>query len=119
MLLPRRNQTAPHPRYFLPRPLRLAFFGGSAFSCLIGTLVAASRLLGELAAPDPLLAPSAGLLPAAGGELLGAAGSGQDVVVNAIGCAVFAGLFFWDRAQQEKRVERRRVVSSGAGRGRG
>lgn len=30
--------------YFLPRPLRLAFFGGSAASCLIAAAITAVRL---------------------------------------------------------------------------
>lgn len=32
-------------RYLLPRPIRLAFFGGSAASCLIASLITAARLL--------------------------------------------------------------------------
>jgi hypothetical protein len=65
-------------RYFLPRPLRLAFFGGSALSCAIGTAIAAARLAASLSAPDPLLAPD---VPVGGGGPL------QDVVVNLIGAA--------------------------------
>jgi len=90
----------PKNRYFLPRPLRLAFFGGSALSCAIATLLSATRLLSQLTAPDPLLAAAG-----AGGGL-----AGRDVIINLIGCAVFAALFIYDRRQQDARVERRRVV---------
>lgn len=103
------------PRYFLPRPLRLAFFGGSALSCLIATLLAAARLAAELSAPEPLLVAPA----LEGAAAAGPAGAATDVVVNVIGMAVFAGLFVWDRAQQEKRVERRRVVREKQVRGGG
>ncbi len=35
----------PPPRYLLPRPLRILFFGGSAASCLIAALLSAVRLV--------------------------------------------------------------------------
>lgn len=35
----------PCPRYLLPRPLRILFFGGSAASCLIAALLSAVRLV--------------------------------------------------------------------------
>lgn len=75
--------------YFLPRPLRLAFFGGSAASCLIATLLSVTRVASE------------------GVGAARADGSLTNVFVNAAGLAVFAALFVYDQKQAEQRVEQR------------
>lgn len=77
--------------FFLPRPLRLAFFGASALSTLVATLVSAAGV-----AAGPALAREDGTL--------------QNLVVNIIGFATFSGLFFWDQGQAEVRVEQRREL---------
>lgn len=41
------------------------------------------------------------------------------MAVNLIGCLVFSGLFVWDKSQEERRVERRRVVREKQVRGTG
>lgn len=79
--------------YFLPRPLRLAFFLGSAVSCLIASLLSAFRV-----AEDPSAAFVAG------------SGATTNLVVNLIGLATFTGLYFWDEKQADARIERRQQV---------
>ncbi|GBF93260.1 hypothetical protein Rsub_05992 [Raphidocelis subcapitata] len=95
--------------YFLPRPIRLAFFGFSSASCVIATLLAAARLAAALSAPDPLLSPLADAGDAAADAAPWAAAA-ANVAVNAAGAAGFAALFAWDRARAGARVERRRAV---------
>ncbi|KXZ55204.1 hypothetical protein GPECTOR_3g348 [Gonium pectorale] len=78
--------------FFLPRPLRLAFFGASAASCLIASVLTAVRLL-----QSPALELAEGTGP-------------RDLVVNLIGLATFAALFVYDQQQARVRVERRREI---------
>lgn len=79
--------------YFLPRPLRIVFFGFSAASCLIACLINVARLAAD---PAELLQP-------------GSAGA-TNLAVNLLGLATFAGLFVYDQRAAEQRVERRRQV---------
>ncbi|KAG2448509.1 hypothetical protein HYH02_006400 [Chlamydomonas schloesseri] len=78
--------------YFLPRPLRLAFFGGSAASCLIASLITAVQLI-----QSPALELAEGT-------------AARDLVVNIIGLLTFAGLFAYDQQQAAVRIERRREI---------
>ncbi|PNW88683.1 hypothetical protein CHLRE_01g040300v5 [Chlamydomonas reinhardtii] len=78
--------------YFLPRPLRLAFFGGSAASCLIASLITAVQLI-----QSPALELAEGT-------------TARDLIVNIIGLATFTGLFIYDQKQAAVRVERRREI---------
>ncbi|WIA39476.1 hypothetical protein OEZ86_005574 [Tetradesmus obliquus] len=78
--------------YFLPRPLRLAFFGFSAASTFVAALISAAQLIQEPA------------LQAA------ATGGAQNLVINVIGLLVFGGLFYADSAAGEARVEQRRQL---------
>ena len=79
--------------YFLPRPLRLVFFGFSAASCLIACLINVARLAQD---PAELLQP-------------GSAGA-TNLTINLLGLITFASLFVYDQAAAEQRVERRRRV---------
>ena len=74
--------------YFLPRPLRLTLFGGAAVSCLIATLLAATRF-------------------AANANLAAADGTTTNLGVNVTGFTVFLALFLWDRRQAETRIVQR------------
>ncbi|GLC37907.1 hypothetical protein PLESTB_001503700 [Pleodorina starrii] len=78
--------------FFLPRPLRLAFFGASAASCLIATLLTAVRLV-----QSPALELAEGTAP-------------RDLIVNLIGLATFASLYVYDQQQAQARIERRREI---------
>ena len=77
--------------YFLPRPLRLTFLGAGAASCLIATFISGARV-------------------SAGVQAASADGSLRTLGVNALGFALFAGLFAWDQGQARVRVARRAVV---------
>eukprot|EP00879_Flechtneria_rotunda_P009523 GHRR01009967.1.p1 GENE.GHRR01009967.1~~GHRR01009967.1.p1 ORF type:complete len:374 (+),score=67.81 GHRR01009967.1:945-2066(+) len=78
--------------YFLPRPLRLAFYGGSAMSCFVAALITAAKLIQEPA-------------------LQAAEGSGvQNLIVDVVGLAVFAGLFSYDQQAAETRLKQRRQI---------
>jgi hypothetical protein len=75
--------------YFLPRPLRLTFFGASAFGCFIALLLG----VGQLSADGLQLASQDGTL--------------LNLGINTLGLTVFLALFVCDRKQAEVRVEQR------------
>lgn len=77
--------------FFLPRPLRLAFFGGSAASCFIAAILTVTRLIQS---------------PALDLEGMGF----RDLAVNVIGLATFLALFLYDQRAAEVRVEKRRQI---------
>ncbi|KAG2444930.1 hypothetical protein HXX76_001666 [Chlamydomonas incerta] len=78
--------------FFLPRPLRLAFFGGSAASCLIASLITAVSLI-----QSPALELAEG-------------SAARDLVVDLIGLVTFAALFAYDQQQAAVRIEQRREI---------
>eukprot|EP00878_Enallax_costatus_P014687 GHUV01015363.1.p1 GENE.GHUV01015363.1~~GHUV01015363.1.p1 ORF type:complete len:364 (+),score=98.26 GHUV01015363.1:1246-2337(+) len=78
--------------YFLPRPLRLALFGGSALSCFVGALITAAKLIQE-----PALQAAEGTGP-------------QNLIINVVGLLVFAALFFNDQSAADRRIEQRREI---------
>jgi hypothetical protein len=74
--------------YFLPRPLRLVFFGASAASCLVAALLATMQMATSMsAAVDRALV--------------------VNLAVDAVAFLTFLALFNWDSQQQRQRVEQR------------
>eukprot|EP00877_Chromochloris_zofingiensis_P002138 jgi/Chrzof1/11925/Cz06g14250.t1 len=78
--------------YFLPRPLRLAFLGGSAVSCFIASLLSAARLIQE-----PAVLVAEGIGPC-------------DLLINIIGMTTFGVLFYFDNKAADARVQQRKRI---------
>ncbi|KAK9811561.1 hypothetical protein WJX72_005954 [[Myrmecia] bisecta] len=79
--------------FFLPRPLRLLFFGGAAASCFIATLLSAVRFNGDLGYGLPFPRDDA-----------------VQVAVNLIGLVTFAGLYYQDNKAAGARLVRRQQL---------
>ncbi len=105
--------------YFLPRPLRLAFFGFSAASCLIACLINVARIAqarGLYPPPTLLVSPPCTHLPpspftqAPSELLIPGTPAATNLTINLIGLLTFASLFIYDQQAAEKRIERRKQI---------
>ncbi|KAF5835936.1 hypothetical protein DUNSADRAFT_6647 [Dunaliella salina] len=84
--------------YFLPRPLRIGFFAITSVSCLIAVVLGGLNLIqGSMA--DPLLSGDQQSSTVA-----------TDLVVNLIGCVVFAALAVADKQAGEQRIVQRKEL---------